>query len=58
MLRVLKQFYNNKPHNRRKHVSTLNDAEIKFLFECALNIINETVPFNIQKLLRFEKERT
>jgi len=56
MLPMLKQWHKNKLQQRQKQVEKLQNDEVKFLCECALNVINGKVPFQVKQLLPYEKE--
>ena len=56
-LRLLRSWQDQK--NRKQMLKTLDSCDeqgIKFLCECALNIINGNIPFQVEKLIPFEKQ--
>ena len=56
-LHILKHWQENE---KRKDISRVrhdcDKEQIKFLCECALNIINGNIPINVNKLMPFEQQ--
>ena len=56
-LYILKHWQKNKKSKHlRKTLHSCSDKTIKFLCECAVNIINGNIQFPVENLLPFEKE--
>ena len=56
-LHILKHWQQRKKKKDLLHVLRDCDRhEIEFLCECALNIVNGNIPFNVDKLTPFEKQ--